>query len=153
MNADYALMKSIQPYANHPYLLVSYDIACQYSKNIVQCFMNKFPNQPELAQAMQRAIFAVPKLHVQGHKDDCQYRYSLNFIEGARRMAGELIETAWAHANKDGPSTCEMNPGHQHDVLNDVYGFWNWLKTIKICMSLALECVICTGRVLVARQQ
>ena len=47
-------------------------------------------------------------------------------------MAGELIETAWAEANNIGPSTREMTPGHRHDVLNDLYDFWNWWKVTQM---------------------
>ena len=136
VNADFALAKSIQSYANYPYLLVSYDIACQYSKNVHCHFLGVF--SPELAELVTQAIFAVPKLHCQGHKDDCQYRYSLNYIEHAGRMAGELIETAWAEANNIGPSTREMTPGHWHDMLNDLYDFWNWWKVMQMGKWLVL---------------
>ena len=47
-------------------------------------------------------------------------------------MAGELIETAWAEANNIRPSTREMTPGHRHDVLNDLYDFWNWWKVTQM---------------------
>ena len=123
INADYALARSIQPYVGYPYLLVSYDIACQYSKNVARRFSKAFGH--ELVDLVSQAIFTVLKLHCQGHKDNCQYRFSLNYIEHAGWMAGELIETAWAEANNIRPSMREMTPGHRHDVLNDLYDFWN----------------------------
>ena len=53
-------------------------------------------------------------------------------------MAGELIETAWAEANNIGPSTREMTPGHWHDMLNDLYDFWNWWKVMQMGKWLVL---------------
>ena len=111
---------------------MTYDIACQYLKNLSRRLSKNFPQQHQLLELLNRTTFAVPKLHVAGHKYDCQYRYSLNYIDGAGRMAGELIETAWAEANNIGPSTREMNPGHRHDVLNDFYGDWNWRKVQRM---------------------
>ena len=121
---------------NYPHVLVTYDIACQYSKKIVKRFSNTFGTSAGVTSLVKEALFAVPKMHVQGHKEDCQYCYSLNYMEHVGRTAGELIETAWAEANNIGPSTREMSPGHRHDVLNDLYDFWNWWKTFGMGMSL-----------------
>lgn len=134
-NVDFAFRKSVQTYLNHPYLLVSYDIACQYSRNLTKHLLKGFPDIPQLRDLVEWTIFAVPKLHIQGHKDDCQYQYLLNYIEGAGCTARELIETSWAEMNNVGPSTRKMNPGHCHDVLNDLYGDWNWRKVKRMCMS------------------
>ena len=121
---------------NYLHVLVTYDIACQYSKKIVKRFSDTFGTSAGMTSLVKEALFAVPKMHVQGHKEDCQYCYSLNYMEHVSRTAGELIETAWAEANNIGPSTREMSPGHRHDVLNDLYDFWNWWKTFGMGTSL-----------------
>jgi len=71
----------------------------------------------------------VPSLHILGHNEDCQIRYSLAYAEGVGRTHGEGIETCWAEQNQTGGMTKEMNAGHRHDTLNDFSGDWNWQKT------------------------
>ena len=70
---DYALLSTLT--LDEPTLpkeiTVSYDIACQYSKNVARRFSKAFGH--ELVDLVSQAVFAVPKLHCQGHKDDCQY--------------------------------------------------------------------------------
>jgi hypothetical protein len=74
----------------------------------------------------------VPKMHLQGHKDDCQYRYSFNFTPGVGCTCGELIETAWSEGNQTAGSTKEENDGHRHDSLDDFHNYWNWEKAHKM---------------------
>ncbi|KAF8581683.1 hypothetical protein K439DRAFT_1353185, partial [Ramaria rubella] len=84
----------------------------------------------------------VPKMHLVGHKDDCWYRHPLNYTHGAGRTAGELIETVWHELNQANGSAKEMNPGHRHDFLDDMYGDWNWNKMQKMIQphSCSLGC-------------
>ncbi|KAG2058596.1 hypothetical protein BDR06DRAFT_875852, partial [Suillus hirtellus] len=39
---------------------------------------------------------------------------------------GKTLECRWANVNPIASSTKEMNPGSQHDTLNDYFGDWNW---------------------------
>jgi hypothetical protein len=93
-------------------------------------------HSPELVPAVSIATKAVPKLHVQGHKDDCQYRFALSYIPGAGRFGGETIETDWAELNKLAPSTREMGPGMRKDHINDHLGDINWRRVRNMGIRL-----------------
>ncbi|KAF6743234.1 hypothetical protein DFP72DRAFT_828383 [Ephemerocybe angulata] len=70
----------------------------------------------------------VPKMHLSGHKEDCRYRYLLNYQDGAGHLHGEGIEPTWAETKQSGGSTQHMNHGHHHDTINDFHNYWNWQK-------------------------
>ena len=70
----------------------------------------------------------MPKKHLDGHKENCKYRFSLNYAKGVGRGHGEGIETSWAEAKQSGGSTRQMNHGHRHDVLIDLLNNWNFEK-------------------------
>jgi hypothetical protein len=97
--------------------------------NILKHFQEMFP---ELKPIISQIIAGIPKMHLQV---DCAYGFSLNYIKGAGRTAGELIETVWAELNQANGSAKEMNAGHRHDFLDDMYGNWNWNKVQTMCMS------------------
>ena len=128
-NADFVLARSLQAYATHPYILVTYDIACQYLKYIVQRFQ---VHSPQLVDAVTLSRYAVPIFHVQGHKDDCQYRFAPPYMEGTGCFKGETIETTWSETNKLGASTREMAAGNRHDHINDHIGDINWRKARRM---------------------
>jgi len=48
----------------------------------------------------------------------------------------ETPERVWAGHNGLGNSTKTQGPGGRHDVLDDHFGFWNWLKYIGIGKTL-----------------
>ncbi|TDL14300.1 hypothetical protein BD410DRAFT_734294, partial [Rickenella mellea] len=98
---------------------------CQYCIHLVERFAARFPNTKDIIKFVNCLI---PKLHLQGHKDDCQYRYSLNYTPGVGRTHGEAIEAGWAESNQTGGSTKEMNEGHREDTLSDFDGDANFLK-------------------------
>lgn len=70
----------------------------------------------------------VPKKHLDGHKEDCRYRFSFNYTKGTGRSHGEGIEQGWFESKQAGGSTRQMNHGHRHDTLNDINNDWNWTK-------------------------
>ncbi|TDL17558.1 hypothetical protein BD410DRAFT_843487 [Rickenella mellea] len=131
-NSDYALAQALKHNVVED-IIVTYDISCQYCINLVKRFAERFPNRADIIKFVK---CLVPKLHLQGHKDDCQYRYSLNYTPGVGRTHGEGIESGWAESNQAGGSTKEMNHGHWHDTLNDFHGDWNWVKMQNIGSTL-----------------
>jgi len=48
----------------------------------------------------------------------------------------ETPERVWAGHNALGNSTKTQGPGGRHDVLDDHFGFWNWLKYIGMGRTL-----------------
>ena len=51
-------------------------LTASIKKYIKQWFADHFPN---LMENVAKLTYVIPKLHLQGHKDECQYKYSLNY--------------------------------------------------------------------------
>lgn len=114
-------------------VIISYDIACQWSKNLA----TRMPEYPEYMQINLDHVevrMVVPSFHICAHGADCQQLFSFAFILWVARMVGEEVETGWAHMNLASPSIQEMGPGHCHEVLNDHWGGWNFKKIITFRM-------------------
>lgn len=109
--------------------ITSYDAMCQYKVNLQKRFDEQFPDVAHLVQKMR---FAIPALHVQGHKEGCQYWYATAYMEGVAHFFGETAEYYWPTANQCGAQTRQMNNGHRQDTLIDHHGDWNWKKVIKM---------------------
>ena len=75
---------------------------------------------------------AIGKMHVQAHKEDCQYNYALQYTLGAGCLGGETIETGWAEHNKIATITREMAAGFCHDKINDHVGDDCWQKSANM---------------------
>ncbi|KAA1479943.1 hypothetical protein DENSPDRAFT_743739, partial [Dentipellis sp. KUC8613] len=135
-NMDYALFSTIVLTALTVRILVmSYDIACSFSKN----FFNRRLQQPPRLQGNFDNVkikWAVPKFHLLAHGPKCQKSYSLNNMPGVGRTHGEGIESNWAITNSAALSTREMGAASRHEVLNDVFGAVNWTKTTRIRVSM-----------------
>jgi hypothetical protein len=115
--------------------MVSYDIWCQYSKNLRKRFNHSFPMQVEL---LGRIRGAIPKMHIKNHIEACQQLYAFNYLKFSGETWGENIEGSWAEQNQTAGSTKEQNDGHRHDTLDDFFGFWNWSKLRQLRMYYSL---------------
>ena len=115
--------------------MLAYDINCQYGIHLVDRFRKSFPG---LVGVVERLVLLVGKMHLRGHKDDCQYRFSLNYTDCCARTAGEALEGSWAEAKQAGASTKEMNPGHRHDTITDYQNHWNItkLRGLRACSQV-----------------
>jgi hypothetical protein len=111
-------------------LTFSYDIACQWSRNL----KDRIRQLPSIMQPPNRVIdstkFVIPKMHIYGHGKSCQTRYSLNFLKYSARTDGEDPERWWAHINPVTTSTREMGPGSRQDTIDDHAAAWNFCKII-----------------------
>ncbi|KAF9504167.1 hypothetical protein BS47DRAFT_1368992 [Hydnum rufescens UP504] len=108
-NMDYIIFSALQGYSP-PFLVLSYNLICQYWTNIRQ-------HMPQLP----------PELCV---------LYSLNFTPGVGHMDGEGIEWEWAEINITENSTKEMSEGACHDTLDNLLGDKNFHKEIGLGKSL-----------------
>ncbi|KAF7975232.1 hypothetical protein HWV62_10194 [Athelia sp. TMB] len=124
-NTDYALAQTLWLAQFIRWITLTYDINCQYGVKLVKRFEAHFPH---LAHIAERLTLLIGKMHLRGHKEDCQYRYSLNYTESCGRVSGEAIEGSWGEAKQAGGSTKEMNHGHRHDTLTDFQNDWNMKK-------------------------
>jgi hypothetical protein len=104
-----------------------YDVACQYTVNIASRFEKYLPERG-LGPVIQRLTPLVPKLHLDGHKDDCKYRFSLNYEPGSGRTDGEGIERSWPEIKQAGAHTSECNNGHRKEILTDYNNDYNFRK-------------------------
>ena len=113
-------------------IVFSYDIVCQWSRNLAKR-QPQLPSFMQLSpQQMQVASFVIPKFHIYAHGLPCQSKYSLNFQPHMARMDGEDPERWWAHINPVSMSTKEMGPGARLDTLDDHAGAWNWRRIINM---------------------
>jgi hypothetical protein len=116
-------------------LLWSYDIACQWTKNLRKR-MQAFPAEIQLPQTVKAIRAAIPDFHVIAHGDECQSTLNFLRINNVGRTCGEGIETEWAVINQVATSIREMSPSARQEVLSDHWGFWNWEKIKSFGESL-----------------
>jgi hypothetical protein len=110
-------------------LVFSYDIACQWSRNL-QTRMKQLPL--EMQVDLTQAKFLIPKFHIYAHLLSCQTRFSFNFLRYSAETNGEDPERWWAHINPVSMSTKEMGPGARLDTIDDHAGAWNWRKITRM---------------------
>ena len=110
-------------------VLLSYDLACQYYKNLLR----RIPGFPEYMRPpehiAQNMRFVIPKKHWAVHGPN-HSRFSLNFVRWVGRTYGEGIESSWSTFNPVSMSTMEMAASTREEVLDDHFGDWNHQKTI-----------------------
>ncbi|KAI0039987.1 hypothetical protein FA95DRAFT_1503469 [Auriscalpium vulgare] len=131
-NMDYILLSTIARTAGNVKMLVlSYDIACQFSINFLSR-MAQYPEGLRIKFNDVTIIFVIPKFHILGHGEKCQLGLNINTTEGLGRTCGEGIESGWAETNGAALSTREMSPASRRESLDDFFGAINWRKTITL---------------------
>jgi len=90
--------------------LVTYDITCQFFKNL-QSRLDSYDAFPPLILAtLTYWRLLIPKFHLAGHGIDCQLLFNLAFTKWAGRTDGERIEAGWAQTNPMATWTRESGP-------------------------------------------
>lgn len=144
VNMDYLFFASLKDSSLHSFV-VSYDIACQWSKKI-WARMSQYPHSLQVDHTgRQSFVFLVPKFHLPAHIEQCHTSFSFNLTPGVARTDGEAPERGWAHINPVGPSTKEMGPGSRRDTLDDHFGDWNWKKVTGMGKTLSYTFPVCTN--------
>ncbi|KAL4259471.1 CxC2-like cysteine cluster KDZ transposase-associated domain-containing protein [Pleurotus pulmonarius] len=134
-NMDYLYFSSI---TNHSpaVCVVSYDIACQWTRNMGHR-ATVYPPEAVGTQYHSLSIrYLVPKFHLYAHRSECQNNYSFNFTPHVGRTDGESPERGWAAMNPVSSSTKEMGPGSRRDTLDDHFGDYNWRKISSMHTTL-----------------
>ncbi|KAF7321840.1 CxC2 domain-containing protein [Mycena kentingensis (nom. inval.)] len=119
-NMDYIFLLFMRHLLPILWLIVSYNIACQWSKHLRERLAT-LPPALRLAAILKIAEvtrFAIPKMHIKGHIILCQLLYTLGLLPGAAA------------------STRASGPGSRADQLNDHWNFWNWLKILGLALLL-----------------
>lgn len=108
------------------FLLVSYDIACQWFVNLFKRMVG-WPDYLKIRPSVVTR-FAIPKLHIRAHEEKNHAQFCLHWMSGGAQCDCEAPERIWAPHNALGNSTKSQGPGTRHDNLDCHFGFWNWLK-------------------------
>ncbi|KAF8231997.1 hypothetical protein L208DRAFT_1035521, partial [Tricholoma matsutake] len=122
---DYALAFALAECKNNHWIMLSYDIWCQFWINLLKHFCEWFPVMLPIISCIHRTI---PSAHIRGHLLLCQVLWAFKYIKYSGETYGEMIETGWAEQNQMAGSMKEQNDGHCHDTLDDFFGYWNWTK-------------------------
>lgn len=109
-------------------IFVSYDIACQWHKNIWQRMQSIFPCEMHIASSINNVQYLVPKFYIAAHIPECILKFSFNTTKYVGRTDGEAPERGWSAINALATSTREMGPGFRHETLDDHFNDWNWKK-------------------------
>ncbi|KAF8960091.1 hypothetical protein BDZ97DRAFT_1922493 [Flammula alnicola] len=134
VNMDYFFLSSIRD--NIPQrIVVAYDIACQWGRNL----RSRCDVYPPNALSSHNITFLVPKFHLPAHISQCQIDYLFNLVPGVGRMDGEAAERGWSAANAVATSTKEMGPGLHRDTLDDHFGDYNWRKIAQFDAEVRLQ--------------
>ncbi|KAJ6494178.1 hypothetical protein C8R45DRAFT_927406 [Mycena sanguinolenta] len=113
------------------WLVVSYDIACQYAMNFWLRMTNS-PTHMQLTLPSKNVWWKVPNFHLPDHKRKCHSPYSFHRMPGAGMTHGESIEQNWAFSNGTAGSTRLMGPGSRQATLEDIFGFHNYDRLLAM---------------------
>ncbi|KAJ7156814.1 hypothetical protein C8R43DRAFT_1125395 [Mycena crocata] len=116
INMDYMFFRSIAG-TEIDRFFVSYDIACQWHKNI-WVRMSKYAPELWFEGDRKYMTFLVPKFHLPAHIEECNLRFSFNLTRDVGRTDGEAPERGWAKTNPLASSTKEKGPGARRDALD-----------------------------------
>ncbi|OJT08336.1 hypothetical protein TRAPUB_763 [Trametes pubescens] len=130
INIDYLLSSTLRQNAPTN-IAASYDIACQYSKNLDK----RFPTYGFDISAHELS-WAIPKFHINAHREQCRADYNLHYLLYSARNDGEAVERLWAKSNPAAASTKEMGPGSRRDFLDDIFSHHNWVKVTQMAYTL-----------------
>jgi hypothetical protein len=114
-------------------LVVSYDIACQFSINFWKR-MQEMPEGLHLKITAKDLWWKVPNFHLPPHKRPCHSPFSFHWMWGAGMTHGEGVEQNWSFSNGAAGSTRLMGPGSRHAMLEDIFGFHNYDRLLAMRM-------------------
>ncbi|KAJ7504835.1 hypothetical protein B0H11DRAFT_2343124 [Mycena galericulata] len=132
-NTDYAIAHGLAEATLQRFIMITYDIWCQFSIHLKDRFADYFPSMLPIIEKIRGAI---PKMHIHNHIELCQLIWNLNWLMYSAFTVGEMIETGWAEHNLTAGSTKEQNDGNRHDSVDDTSGNWNWDKMVGIAATL-----------------
>ncbi|KAF9488374.1 hypothetical protein BDN71DRAFT_1513111 [Pleurotus eryngii] len=134
-NMDFILFQSLAG-AIFRRLLLSYDIACQYSQHLFTR-MKQLPSDLQIPDNLTALFdFVIPKFHLYGHGSSCQLRYSINLLPGCAHSDLEDPESWWAHINPISMSMKLMTPWARRETIDDHARGWNWRKITQFGSGL-----------------
>ncbi|KAJ7017500.1 hypothetical protein C8F04DRAFT_1279279 [Mycena alexandri] len=94
-NMDYILMSALAGFALLA-LTISYDIACQWQKNLPER-NTKLDTWIRLDLERVNVQCGIPVWHAGSHEKECEDENSLKYLEGVGKSDGEGVERFWSH--------------------------------------------------------
>ena len=82
----------------------------------------------------------VRKWHLTAHIQECFSKFNLNFIEGARQVEGEILETLWSRMDEIAGLVQSMSIAHHQETVDEHMNDNNWQKTIQMGRYLYSFC-------------
>ncbi|KAJ7807053.1 hypothetical protein B0H13DRAFT_2386681 [Mycena leptocephala] len=127
-NMDYIVMSALAGF-DLKELTISYDIACQWRKNLLARIC-KLPADMQLD--FEEFLFecGLPVWHASSHEGECAAKNSLSFVPGVGKSDGEGIERLWSELNAFAFHTKTMGLGHRADTLEDKIDHHNFMKNL-----------------------
>ncbi|KAJ7021072.1 hypothetical protein C8F04DRAFT_973243 [Mycena alexandri] len=127
-NMDFIVMSSVAGLTGME-LTFSYDIACQWGKNLYE-HVRQLP--ADLQLDFESILFqtGLPVWHASLHEAACTNLNSLSFLHGVGKTDGEGIERLWAELNAFAYHMKNMGLGHRADTLDDKINYHNWIKNL-----------------------
>ncbi|KAK7050132.1 CxC2 domain-containing protein [Favolaschia claudopus] len=129
-NVDFVLISSIFQ-ITLLYLIISYDIACQYALHF-WARMSSLPSSIRPTVRPANVWWKVPNFHLPAHKRKCHSPYSFHWMPGAGRSHGEGIEQNWDMTNGAAGSTRLMSQANRAITLEDIFGFHNYDRLLAM---------------------
>lgn len=129
INIDYSICQALKSFPRHQRALIIYDICCQW----IIHFRERVSESEFLAITEPLDILgAVGKWHLAAHIPECFPKFTLNFVEGAGQVEGEILETLWSGLDQVAGLTQAMSIAHRQEVLDDYMNDSNWRKIIRM---------------------
>jgi hypothetical protein len=110
-------------------ITISYDIACQWQKNL-PARNSKLPPAIQLDLDAVDVQCGLPVWHAGSHEQECQDENSLIVREGVGKSDGGGIERTWSDINPAAFHTKDMGVGNRADTLEDKIDSHNYLKNL-----------------------
>jgi len=130
---DYSICQALKQFPHHDQALIIYDICCQwlihFRERVSESEFLNVTNSLEITGA-------VGKWHLVAHIPKCFPRFTLNFIEGATQVDGEILETLWSNLDEVAGLIQAMSIAHGQEVLDTYMNDNNWRKIIQMRMHL-----------------
>ncbi|KAF7327504.1 CxC2 domain-containing protein [Mycena kentingensis (nom. inval.)] len=90
-----------------------------------------------IIKIVELARFVIPKMHIKGHILLCQLLFAIGLLPAGGQLDGEGVERPWSMVGGVAAST--RASGSRANQLDDHWGFWNWVKLLKLASLLCLR--------------
>lgn len=112
--------------------VLSCDRACSLSVNFLTRLRTEFPDDSRLHSIAEQIVWVIPKLHIHGHTESCQYRFHLAFTEGVGRTDGESVERSWVDTKEIAVISKDASPATRIDIINSEHDWSNFVRGVTM---------------------